>query len=89
VTAALLRDIWANPPAQGQEPVYPAAQQPSDLLMMPGRDLLLEEGIRADMCDSVSGDSVRAVQEMMLCVEPVSWADWCPSTLASSNHMCR
>jgi len=48
-----MREIWANLPAQGQC-LYPLLRSTSDLLMMP-KDLLLEEGIRADMCSSVSG----------------------------------
>jgi hypothetical protein len=48
-----MREIWANLPAQGQS-LYPLLRSTSDLLMMP-KDLLLEEGIRADMCENVSG----------------------------------
>jgi hypothetical protein len=47
-----MREIWANLPAQGQS-LYPLLRSTSDLLMMP-KDLLLEEGIRADMCENVS-----------------------------------
>ena len=47
-----MREIWANLPAQGQS-LFPLLRSTSDLLMMP-KDLLLEEGIRADLCDSVS-----------------------------------
>jgi hypothetical protein len=48
-----MREIWSNLPAQGQC-LYPLLRSTSDLLMMP-KDLLLEEGIRADMCSSVGG----------------------------------
>lgn len=47
-----MREIWANLPAQGQS-LFPLLRSTSDLLMMP-KDLLLEEGIRTDLCDSVS-----------------------------------
>jgi hypothetical protein len=47
-----MREIWSNLPAQGQQ-LFPLLRSTSDLLMMP-KDLLLEEGIRADMCSSVS-----------------------------------
>eukprot|EP00882_Tetradesmus_deserticola_P012294 GHRQ01013028.1.p1 GENE.GHRQ01013028.1~~GHRQ01013028.1.p1 ORF type:complete len:287 (+),score=158.48 GHRQ01013028.1:364-1224(+) len=46
-----MREIWANLPAQGQS-LYPLLRSTSDLLMMP-KDLLLEEGIRADMCENL------------------------------------
>ena len=49
-----MREIWSNLPAQGQQ-LFPLLRSTSDLLMMP-KDLLLEEGIRADMCSSVSTD---------------------------------
>lgn len=48
-----MREIWANLPAQGQS-LFPLLRSTSDLLMMP-KDLLLEEGIRSDMCENVSG----------------------------------
>lgn len=51
-----MREIWSNLPAQGQC-LFPLLRSTSDLLMMP-KDLLLEEGIRADMCSSVSGPRV-------------------------------
>eukprot|EP00878_Enallax_costatus_P020355 GHUV01021510.1.p1 GENE.GHUV01021510.1~~GHUV01021510.1.p1 ORF type:complete len:707 (+),score=273.69 GHUV01021510.1:214-2121(+) len=46
-----MREIWANLPSQGQS-LFPLLRSTSDLLMMP-KDLLLEEGIRADLCDSL------------------------------------
>eukprot|EP00879_Flechtneria_rotunda_P021606 GHRR01022773.1.p1 GENE.GHRR01022773.1~~GHRR01022773.1.p1 ORF type:complete len:562 (+),score=210.02 GHRR01022773.1:1856-3541(+) len=46
-----MREIWANLPAQGQT-LFPLLRSAADLLMMP-KDLLLEEGIRADICDSL------------------------------------
>lgn len=51
-----MREIWANLPQQGQS-LFPLLRSTSDLLMMP-KDLLLEEGIRADLCDSVSAGRV-------------------------------
>ena len=50
-----MREIWSNLPAQGQQ-LFPLLRSTSDLLMMP-KDLLLEEGIRADMCSSVSNNA--------------------------------
>lgn len=47
-----MREIWANLPAQGQC-LFPLLRSTSDLLMMP-KDLLLEDGIRMDICESVS-----------------------------------
>lgn len=49
-----MREIWANLPAQGQA-LFPLLRASADLLMMP-KDLLLEEGIRDDLCESVSDD---------------------------------
>ncbi|KAF8057725.1 hypothetical protein HT031_005909 [Scenedesmus sp. PABB004] len=46
-----MREIWANLPAQGQS-LFPLLRATSDLLMMP-KDLLLEPGIREDMCDNL------------------------------------
>lgn len=63
-----LREIWANLPAQGQC-LFPLLRSTSDLLMMP-KDLLLEEGIRADMCASVSAGGARRVRSLrcVLCL---------------------
>uniref|UniRef100_A0A383VEV2 C2 NT-type domain-containing protein n=1 Tax=Tetradesmus obliquus TaxID=3088 RepID=A0A383VEV2_TETOB len=47
-----MREIWANLPAQGQS-LFPLLRSTSDLLMMP-KDLLLEEGIRSDMCENLA-----------------------------------
>lgn len=73
-----MREIWANLPAQGQC-LYPLLRSTSDLLMMP-KDLLLEEGIRADMCSSVSG-----------CTWYQGWGCWCrnlPVAVCMCMCMC-
>lgn len=51
-----LREIWAQLPEQGQS-LFPYLKGAADLLMMP-KDLLLDEGIREDMCANLPFSTV-------------------------------
>lgn len=86
-----MREIWANLPAQGQC-LYPLLRSTSDLLMMP-KDLLLEEGIRADMCSSVSlidclFDCVCVLCAVYVCCGAVLCVLWASEEWAGDKGVC-